>query len=201
MARNPSWPVLAWSLVIVVLLLLPCRMPAQTVRDPSWATPVSVDGVANLYKVSDSLYRSAQPTADGLKKLKALGVATVIDLREFHNDRQPAAQAALTDDELAVQTWHITDQEVIAVMKLLGNAHGGPYLVHCHHGSDRTGLMIAMYRIIYQHWSKQQAITEMTDGGYGFHAVWQNIITYINTVDVAVIAAGIAAADTAPALK
>ena len=47
----------------------------------------------------------------------------------------------------------------------------GPVLVHCLHGSDRTGTIVAMYRIVEQGWTREAAIAEMTGGGYGYHAV------------------------------
>jgi protein tyrosine/serine phosphatase len=44
--------------------------------------------------------------------------------------------------------------------------------------------MSAMYRIVVQGWTKDEAIKEMVDGGYGFHPVWSNIINYVKNVDV-----------------
>ncbi len=41
-------------------------------------------------------------------------------------------------------------------------------LLHCYHGSDRTGASVAMYRIIFQNWSTTDALAEMKHGGYGF---------------------------------
>ena len=48
-------------------------------------------------------------------------------------------------------------------------------LIHCYHGSDRTGASIAMYRIIFENWSTEDALNEMKYGGYGFHPIWRNI--------------------------
>jgi len=191
--RPPRGP----ALHVLLLLLLglgaqPAAAAGDAPRDPSWATPIALPGVPNLFRVSADLYRSAQPSPDGLLALKRLGVVTVIDLREFHNDRAAAKQADLLDDELSVQTWHVTDDEVVTVMRLLSDPHGAPYLIHCHHGSDRTGLMIAMYRILHQRWTTQQALIEMTSGGYGFHPLWQNIIDYITHADVDALRARIA---------
>ena len=56
-------------------------------RPAHWAQPMQVDGVPNLHKVSDSLYRSAQPSAEGMANLKAMGIVTVVNLRSFHCDR------------------------------------------------------------------------------------------------------------------
>ena len=57
-------------------------------------------------------------------------------------------------------------------------------MLHCHHGADRTGLVIAMYRIIYQGWTKDAALDELLHGGYGYHAMWKNIPSYIKHADV-----------------
>jgi len=59
-----------------------------------------------------------------------------------------------------------------------------PVFVHCEHGADRTGIACAAYRIVVQGWSKQQAIDEMVNGGYGFHRVWGNLIDFIRDLDV-----------------
>jgi protein tyrosine/serine phosphatase len=56
--------------------------------------------------------------------------------------------------------------------------------VHCWHGSDRTGCIIALYRILNQGWSKEQAIDEMVYGGYGFKSRYVNIIRYIKDADI-----------------
>ena len=60
----------------------------------------------------------------------------------------------------------------------------GPVLIHCWHGSDRTGLISAMYRVLYQNWSKDEAIDELMKGGYGYHSLYRNIPEYIRKVDI-----------------
>ena len=62
-----------------------------------------------------------------------------------------------------------------------------PVLVHCQHGADRTGTMIAVYRIAVQGWSKAKAIREMTGGGFGFHPIWSNLPTWIQQLDIDLI--------------
>jgi protein tyrosine/serine phosphatase len=62
-----------------------------------------------------------------------------------------------------------------------------PVFVHCFHGSDRTGTMVAMYRIFIQGWSKAEALRELKEGGYGFHPIWKNLETYLKNLDVAKI--------------
>ena len=58
-------------------------------------------------------------------------------------------------------------------------------LVHCRHGADRTGTVVAAYRMIVQDWSATAAIEEMRKGGYRYHAVWSNMLRYLRRLDVA----------------
>ena len=41
-----------------------------------------------------------------------------------------------------------------------------------------------MYRILEQGWSPEDALKELTDGGFGYHSMWKNIIEYVKSVDV-----------------
>jgi protein tyrosine phosphatase (PTP) superfamily phosphohydrolase (DUF442 family) len=118
------------------------------VRNPRWAVPITLEGVANLYRISPNLYRSEQPTALGMKNLEQLGIRTVVNLRFFNNDRKEVAGTLLRTERVKILTWDIDDEQVIEVMRILRNPHNGPYLIHCQHGADRTGLMSAMYRIL-----------------------------------------------------
>ena len=66
-------------------------------------------------------------------------------------------------------------------MRILKNAPK-PIVVHCHQGSDRTGAVIAMYRIVFQKWAKEKALDEMENGGFGFHKRYSNIVHYIKGI-------------------
>ncbi|MEO6173064.1 MAG: tyrosine-protein phosphatase, partial [Arenimonas sp.] len=83
-----------------------------------------------------------------------------------------------------LHTWDIDDRDVLAVLKIITNPNNQPILVHCTHGADRTGLMMASYRMVVQGWTKDAAIKEMKNGGYQYHAVWKNIIRRIHKMDV-----------------
>jgi protein tyrosine/serine phosphatase len=73
---------------------------------------------------------------------------------------------------------------VQAVRDLRAGMPRGPVLVHCHHGADRTGLICALWRVLYQGWSRQSAIDELIEGGYGFHPIWFNIPRYLREVNL-----------------
>jgi len=126
-----------------------------------------------------------------MRNLESIGILTVINLRAFHSDHAEVAGTALLNEELSVKTWHLEDEDVVRVLRMLKDTARGPYLVHCQHGADRTGTMIAMYRIIFQGWSKEKAIDELVNGGYGFHPIWKNILEYVQNVDVEKIRAAV----------
>jgi protein tyrosine/serine phosphatase len=153
-----------------------------------------LEGVPNLHRITPTLYRSEQPTALGMKNLEQLGIRTVINLRWFNNDRKEAAGTLLRTDRVKILTWDIDDKHVIEVMRMLKTPDNGPFLIHCKHGADRTGLMTAMYRILEQGWSADEALEELTGGGYGYHSMWTNILRYVRSADVDKLRAEIAGA-------
>jgi protein tyrosine/serine phosphatase len=155
-------------------------------RPSTWAIQMkSTCHVPNFYKINNDLYRSAQPTAIGMEQLRQqIGIKTIINLRTFHSDTDEIGSSDLLNERLYLKNWHVEDEDVIKVMRILANRENGPYLIHCWHGADRTGVMCAMYRIIYQGWTKEQVIDEMVNGGYGFYHLWTNIIHYIQSADI-----------------
>jgi protein tyrosine/serine phosphatase len=99
---------------------------------------------------------------------------------------------SLRTERTKILTWRIDDKHVIEVMNMLRKAENGPFLIHCQHGADRTGLMTAMYRILEQGWTPDDALSELIDGGFGYHSMWTNIIEYVKSVDAEKLRAAIA---------
>ncbi len=172
---------------------VPPTPPAET-RPANWAAPVALEGVPNLHRITDSLYRSEQPTALGMKNLEKLGIRTVINLRYFNDDEDEVKGTSLRTERTKILTWRIGDRHVVEVMNMLRKTENGPFLIHCQHGADRTGLMTAMYRILEQGWTPDDALKELTDGGFGYHSMWKNIIEYVKSADVAALKTQIASA-------
>lgn len=157
---------------------------ADTNRPVTWAAPIALEGVPNLHKVSDTLYRSAQPTAIGMQNLKKLGIKTVINVRTFHSDQDELEGTGLKLARLYMKTWHMEDEDAVRFLQIATDPAHAPVLVHCQHGADRTGGLCAAYRIVVQGWTKKDAIQEMTEGGFGFHALWFNIPRWVENLDV-----------------
>jgi hypothetical protein len=154
-------------------------------RPARWAKPVSVDGVPNLFQVTEGLYRSAQPTAAGFRAMEErLGLTTDVDLRDGHSDVALLEGTHVRLLSIPMNAWAAKDEDVIAFLKEATRASNLPLLVHCQRGADRSGVQVAAYRIVVEGWSKDDAITEMVDGGYGFSSIWQNLIRYLREMDV-----------------
>jgi protein tyrosine phosphatase (PTP) superfamily phosphohydrolase (DUF442 family) len=156
-------------------------------RPESWAQPVELEGAPNLFKVSDQLYRSAQPTAEGMHNLKDLGIVTIVNLRSFHSDRDEIGTTGLAYEHIYMKAWHPERKEAVRFLQIVTDPKRTPVLLHCQYGADRTGKMTVIYRIAVQGWSKEDAIAEMTKGGYGFNKVWTNLPAWIRDLDVEAI--------------
>ena len=150
----------------------------------AWAKPLVREGLPNLHNVTDSLYRGAQPEEGGYAQLKAMGIRTVVSLRAFHSDKDAVEKAGMNYESISFKTWHPEDEDIVRFLQIIGNTNNAPVFVHCQHGADRTGTMCAIHRIFVCGWSKDQAVKEMTDGGFGFHPIWDNLVTYIRDLDV-----------------
>ncbi len=172
---------------LTFLVLLGVAYGAETSRadQPAyWAKPMQMKGGPNLHKVSDTLYRSAQPSAEGMRNLKAMGIETIVNLRSFHSDRDEIGHTGLAYEHIYMKAWHPEEEEAVRFLQIVTNSKRAPVLVHCQHGADRTGTMCVLYRVAVQGWSKEDAIKEMMQGGFGFHGIWDNLIHWINAVDV-----------------
>lgn len=156
----------------------------STNRPSAWAQPMKVAGVPNLFQISTNLYRSAQPTAGGMRNLDKMGVETILNLRSFHSDLDEISATGLRHEHITMKTWHPEREDAVRFLQIVTNPRNAPVLVHCQHGADRTGAMFAIYRIAVQGWSREEALREMTEGGYGFHPIWQNLPDWIETLDI-----------------
>ena len=173
----------------LIFMTIPSNMAEE--RPATWAQPVTLVGVENLHRITPTIYRCAQPDAPAMQALAGLGIKTVINLRAFHSDTDEIAGTELKAERHRINTWNLDDADVIRVLRLLRQAENGPFLIHCQHGADRTGTICAMYRMVEQGWSREDAIREMTEGGYGWHSIWRNLVRYLREVDIAAIKAAV----------
>jgi protein tyrosine phosphatase (PTP) superfamily phosphohydrolase (DUF442 family) len=158
---------------------------APHVRPAAWAAPVSNTSLANAYRVSDELFRSEQPDAADLGDLQALGIRSVLDLRAHHTDAPAFAKNGLTLLAEPMSAGDVTVAQLAAALRKF-RAAPKPVLVHCWHGSDRTGVFVAAYRLVFQGWTREAALDEFRHGGFGFSEMWYpNLVQLLETLDVA----------------
>jgi len=143
------------------------------------AEKMRIPGVPNAGKISDSLFRGAQPSSQGLAELKKLGVTTIIDLRGERgpvvHERAQADALGLRFIDIPMSGWSApSTTQVAKFLKVLRDDPSQKVFVHCYYGADRTGVMIAAYRIAEQNWTADQAIAEMYS--FGFHNHWHPVM-------------------------
>jgi protein tyrosine/serine phosphatase len=171
-------------LAAAVLIVSACSAHAQAVPDASVrpgaagasfgaaAEKIKLAGVPNFGKVSDMLFRGAQPSLQGLTELKKLGVTTIVDLR---GNRGPVARERGAVESLGMRFVDLpvnggsppTNSQVAEFLRLLQDDPNERVFVHCYFGADRSGVMVAAYRIAQQNWTADQAMAEMHS--FGFH--------------------------------
>jgi protein tyrosine/serine phosphatase len=175
-------------LLFLTLLATNCCLSAETNppahRPSNWAQKIERPGLKNLHLITTNLYRGAQPTAEGMAQLKAMGIRTVINLRTLHSDKEEIAGTGLKSVRFTTQPWDSDNKDVIHFLQVVADTNNLPVFVHCQRGADRTGLMCAMYRVAVCGWTKPQAIEEMKEGGFDFSPLWKNILRYIEKADV-----------------
>jgi protein tyrosine phosphatase (PTP) superfamily phosphohydrolase (DUF442 family) len=137
------------------------------------AERLDLPGVPNLGRVDARLLRGGQPTGDGVRALAALGVALVVDLRggdeRAEAERELVTSLGMEYVAMPMSGWRTPrPDEVARFLELLHDDRDGAAFVHCRRGAERTGVMIAAYRMAVQGWSPAEARTEMD--AYRFRA-------------------------------
>jgi tyrosine-protein phosphatase SIW14 len=146
-------------------------------RVPVKVERLSIRGVENAGKINDFLYRGAQPHPEGYAELKKLGISIVVDLR---NSKPVKHEGGETHEQLKVEAAGMryveiptnalfgpTQTQVATFLQLLHDNESKKVFVHCYFGDDRTGVMVATYRIAVDHWTSDEAYNEMR--AYHFH--------------------------------
>ncbi len=139
---------------------------------------LNLPGLANVGRVAPGVLRGAQPGRDGYATLKALGVRTVIDMRTTESENAPVEAAGMRAVAIPIEmTRNGLKEKVDRVVALMADPANQPVYVHCRHGQDRTGIVVAAYRMKEQGWSLADAEAEMQ--AFGFNDVWVNFKKFI----------------------
>lgn len=159
---SPSWSVSFW------------QSPSVSTSPPPIAQKISIPGIPNAGKISESLFRGAQPQLSHLSELKKLGVTTIVDLRSEarhtrESERQTAESLGLHFVSIPLSGFSTpTSAQLAEYFTLVRETPAQRIFVHCEFGEDRTGMFIAAYRIAFEHWSTDQALEEMRAFGFNY---------------------------------
>ena len=157
------FPLRGHSLLTAVLLGWVAARYAEAQLPPA-------EHVRNFAKVSDFVYRGGEPSSVGIEELGAMGIKIVIDLREPSHttelERQQVEKLGMKYVNVPMKELSApTTVEVNRVLAFLLRSDSGPVFVHCHRGKDRTGTVIACYRIQHDGWTNERAQSEASEYG------------------------------------
>lgn len=170
---------LRYSVLLAISLQLTACMTTPTIaeneRPQQWGKLVNKQH--NFYQISQTVYRSEQPSTEAISELEKNRIDIVVNLRSRNKDKFVLANQPFKLVHIPINTWAINRNDLLEIMQIIQTAErqNQKVLLHCYHGSDRTGASVAMYRIIFENWSIDDALNEMKHGGYGFHPIWVNI--------------------------
>lgn len=152
---------------------------ADTLRGRAYsAEHITIEGVGNAGRVNDHLYRGGQPSTEGLQALKALGVQTVVSFTLGSDDDVAVNKERDDVEALGMRFVHLPwsttqippSEHIAAFLDLLRSSPNETVFVHCKAGVDRTGVMVASYRVAVDHWPADRAMAEMN--AFRFHWIF-----------------------------
>ena len=152
--------------------------PAANGKNPAaGVSPVkiSISGIPNFGQVDAHLYRGAQPEPEAYAQLKSFGIDTVVRFNpEGQNMAAEKAQVESVGMNFVTFPWsgfgEPTHEQVVSFLALLRDNPDSKVFLHCRLGADRTGVMVALYRLTFDHWNTEQALAEMY--AYHYHHLW-----------------------------
>lgn len=155
---------------------------SQTVVLPSGSRSfehiLNLSGIDNVGRISPSVYRGNQPKKEGYKTLKEMGIRTVINLRSHHREKNMVESAGMRYLEFPIGMFErIKKAEIKQIVNAMADPDNQPVYIHCALGQDRTGIVVAAYRMDIDGWSLDEAEKEMQ--AFGFNDTWVHLKKFI----------------------
>jgi protein tyrosine/serine phosphatase len=169
-----SW----WFYLFALVAITPAPLSAQSARatvESAYGERIQLAGIKNAGKVSEALYRGAQPQAQSLRQLRALGVTTIVNLRgegasARESERKEAESLGLRFVSIPVSGFTPPTDKQVAKFLAIFREPNEKVFVHCRFGDDRTGVFVATYRMAIERWPAERALKEMYF--FGFNGFW-----------------------------
>lgn len=148
-----------------------------------FARPVEgARGVDYAALVAPGIYRGGQPDEEGIRWLRSVGVRTVVNLRHYHGDTEGELVRAAGMDYVRIpleSTDAPESEQIAALLAVVRDPAARPVYVHCLHGVDRTGAMIAVYRMQEEGWTNSDALGEMEH--FGAHGILHDLRRFVGS--------------------
>lgn len=182
--RGATWLLaVVFAATLAVTFIFSSSSAQQTPPPPDPAERITLKGVSNAAQINSTLYRGAQPSLEALPGLKKIGIAVIVDFRDDANNIDWEKKGVEAQGMSFVSIpWSAsknpTRDKVAAFFTALNGNADKKIFVHCERGADRTGTMIALYRIAHDHWTPGQAVAEMNAFHYWNH-VFPNLARYV----------------------
>lgn len=194
-APRPAPDPPARALPFLVPLLLALAVPAPCDPVPAAGPPPSsaavlpegaraserlfgLPGLSNVGRVAPGILRGAQPAREGYGTLRRMGVRTVINLRSRHGEKEAVGAAGMRYVAVPMKTYKDVDVATVReVVRMMADPANRPVFVHCAQGRDRTGVVVAAYRMDVDGWPREAAEAEMQ--AFGFNDVWRELKEFV----------------------
>lgn len=135
-------------------------------------------GLKNVGRVALGIYRGAQPKKEGYATLKQMGIRTVINLRANHGETKDVESAGMRSIEFPMGMFGDVNKGTVQnAIKAMSDPSNQPVFLHCKLGQDRTGIVVAVYRMKEEGWSLKQAESEMQE--FGFNDIWVHLMRFV----------------------
>jgi protein tyrosine/serine phosphatase len=148
--------------------------------------------IPQFIQVDERLYRGGKPNRAGLQTLQAEGVQTVISLQgkspENDAEKQRVENLGMNFVSLPMSVYQRpSDEDIFLFLETVLDPKNQPVFVHCHSGRDRTGVIVAVYRVLVDGWGPKQAYKEAKKYGfwpYKGDAVLKNFIHQLRDKEI-----------------
>jgi tyrosine-protein phosphatase SIW14 len=150
----------------------------------------TLTGLPNFHRVDEHVYRGGQPTAEGFQSLAKMGVKTIVDLRgpehSEADEKRIVETAGMKYVSIPMKGLQApSDSEISRALALMNDSAAWPVFVHCRRGADRTGTVIACYRIQKQRWDNNTALREARANGMSWlERAMQHYVVHFNAAAI-----------------
>jgi len=183
------------ALLIALAIAVPAS--AKDARSASGAAATAAPAVQidNFGRINEHYYRGALPHETDYPALARLGVKTMIDLADNDGDsseQRLAETAGMKFFKLAMNTRVVpTAGQIATFLSIVDDPANQPVYVHCVGGRHRTGVMTAIYRMLEDKWTPDQAFKEMKSYKFGADFLHPEFKKFVLAFDTALTAASI----------